>query len=157
MDPASRTAHGLAFDSVRQMVVLFAGLIQPGTGPQAPAGDTWEQNTDPATQTTGTGRSTTLTLTSFVASAATTTGSNLFMTNLTFELNLAAPPGGAIIDLHRSALGSVLGTPQVTVLAGQVSFSYSLETISFVGLALPPGTTLSATLQNSNTLSTPVA
>jgi hypothetical protein len=63
-----------------------------------------------------------------------------------------------MIDLSCSATGSQLATPQITVPAGKVSFLLSAEQISYPAAALPAGTTLSATLQNSNTLvSNPVS
>ncbi len=42
MGPSARSGHAAAFDSVRQLVVLFGGLDQTNTK----LGDTWEQNVD---------------------------------------------------------------------------------------------------------------
>ncbi len=46
--PQARGSHGMAWDPVREVAVLFGGLIDDGSGSAIPTDDTWEY--DPATR-----------------------------------------------------------------------------------------------------------
>jgi hypothetical protein len=155
MGPAPRTAHGLAFDSVRQKLVLFAGLIQPASGPRAPAGDTWEQNI--GAPTTGTGPSTSVRITSLVASAVSESGFGTATTTVAIQLSGPAPTPLAIL-FTCSAANSGVSPHSHAIGAGQSLLTGLTIHISHSGAMLPAGTTLSATLQGGNTLvSNPLA
>jgi len=133
MGPSARYRHATAFDSVRQVVVLFGGLDQT----QSLLGDTWEQNAE-------------LLMTSFTAKLQ--TAPNGYLGSANVQLTGPAPANGAVITLsvpQDSGVRLAQGA-QTTVPAGQTTVEIEI----LVGTA-PQGLnsiTFTATLQNGNSL-----
>ncbi len=134
MGPSARSGHAAAFDSVRQLVVLFGGLDQTNTK----LGDTWEQNVD-------------VMLNRFiVGNVVQEAGEQVVPMDIT--LSGPAPANGLSITFSvPQSSGTTLNSGmQVTVPAGQTTMQYQV-TLTSGGQA---GTfvTFTATLQNGNSL-----
>jgi hypothetical protein len=133
MGPSARSGHAAAFDSVRQLVVLFGGLDQTNTK----LGDTWEQNVD-------------VMLNSFIVGhVVSEAGEQVVPMSVT--LSGPAPANGLSITFSApQSSGTTLNSGmQVTVPAGQTTMVYQV-TLTYGGHGTP--VTFTATLQNGNSL-----